>query len=142
MSGEFKELGFHFLYPENWTVEREPTTDYPRSVSVHSPGGAFWSVTADRPPTDALMDRVVQAMLDEYEDAEVQPVERQVGPVLLVGRELNFYCLDLLITAHVLQADYDGKALAILMQAENREFDALSGIFDAITWSLLRESKR
>ncbi len=142
MAGEFKELGFHFLFPENWTIERERTTGYPRSVSVQSPSGAFWSVTADRPPADQLVDRVVQAMLAEYEDIEVQAVERQVGPVVLTGQELNFYCLDLLITVHVLQAELDGKALAILMQAESREFDELAAIFDAITWSLLRESKR
>lgn len=142
MAGEFNELGFHFLYPDNWTVTRERTTGFPRSVSVQSPSGAFWSVTADRPPVDELVDRVVQAISAEYEEVEESLVERAVGPAMLSGRELNFYCLDLLIVAQVLQADFDGKALAILMQAESREFEELQAVFDAITWSLLREKPR
>jgi hypothetical protein len=141
MAGEFKEMGFHFHFPENWTVTRDRASGYPRSVMVQSPSGAFWSVTADRPPASELVERVVQAISAEYEEAELETIDRQVGPTQLTGIELNFYCLDLLVVAQVLAVEQEGRALAILLQAESREFDELARVFDAITWSLIRAGK-
>lgn len=138
MTAEFKELGFQFLYPENWTVTREASQAYPRSVTVQSPSGAFWSVTADQPPVGDLVQRVGEAIANEYEETEVHEVQRKVGPLEMEGQELNFYCLDLLVTAQVFGCEKNGLALAILMQAENREFEELSRVFDAMTCSLLK----
>jgi len=138
MTTEFKELGFQFLYPENWTVTKDASQAYPRSVTVQSPSGAFWSVTADRSAADELVQRVGAAIADEYEGTEVHEMRRKVGPLEMQGQELNFYCLDLLVTAQVLGWEKDGLALAILMQAENREFEELSRVFDAMTFSLLK----
>ena len=47
-------------------------------------------------------------------------------------------CLDFLITAHVLEVPGPQGHLAVLYQAESREFDRLQPVFDAISASLLQ----
>ncbi len=137
MTAEFNESGLRFLYPENWRLVREEQWGWPRSVSVHSPQGAFWSVTLDQPPADELVSRVVESICQEYEDVEVDAVERSVGELTLRGVELQFYCLDLLVTAQVLECVECEQPMVLLLQGENREFDALLPVFDAISLSCL-----
>ncbi|MCA9172127.1 MAG: hypothetical protein KDB23_30885, partial [Planctomycetales bacterium] len=102
MAAEFNRLGFQFLYPENWTVDVEETTGWPRSVALHSPNGAMWSATADASDVETLRDRIVNAVSAEYEQVEQSPVTRMVGDLELEGIELNFYCLDFLVIAQIL----------------------------------------
>jgi hypothetical protein len=63
---------------------------------------------------------------------------RRIGEYQVDGYELNFYCLDFLITAHVLSLRSPQGQLAVLYQAENRDFDGLQPVFDAISASLLQ----
>ena len=88
MTAEFNELGLRFLYPENWKLVREDQRGGPRSISVHSPQGAFWAVTVDQWPADDLVDRVVELIRQEYEDVEVEPIERSVGPTDAARRRI------------------------------------------------------
>jgi hypothetical protein len=138
MAAEFNELGFRFLYPENWKLVCEDNRGWPRSVSVHSPQGAFWAATIDRGPADELLQRVVQVLQQEYEDAEIEPIERQLAEFALQGVELRFYCLDLLVTAQVLRCANRPIAAVLLLQGENRDFDELVRVFDAVSLSFLR----
>lgn len=138
MTASFNEQGFCFQYPENWRVEREKTAGWPSTVSVHAPSGAFWMVTED-PRAPDLLDRMIDAMTEQYEDVETDAIERQVGPFLLRGRSMAFFCLDFLITAQAIQCDGSPRQLVIWMQAENREFDSLANVFDAMTLSLLSD---
>lgn len=138
MPVEFDELGLRFVYPDNWELERDGEAGWPRTISVHGPSGAFWSVTQHKGPADEdLMHHIVQTLFDEYEDVESQPITRQVGRWKLEGCELAFYCLDFLVTAQVVACQDSDRQLVILSQAENRDFDQLSAVFDAMTLSLL-----
>ena len=101
-------------------------------------GANFWSVTTEGPDISSLARHVVQAIQNEYEQCEFEPIVRRIGDHQVDGFELNFYCLDFLITAHVLNVQSTQGQLAVLYQAENREFDRLQPVFDAISASLLQ----
>ena len=74
-----------------------------------------------------------------------EAVQETVGSVDLVGFDVNFYCLDLtntaLIRAGVLPGGGRSKPATYLIvcQAEDREFDQVSPVFRAMTFSLLTE---
>ena len=138
MATEFNRLGFRFLYPENWKLEVDETTGWPRSVSVYSPSGAMWSVTADSVPVEDLQERIADAICAEYEEVEREPIERLVGDAKLKGIELSFYCLDFLVVAQVLACPGTDRPTVILLQGESRDFEALGQVFDAISFSYLQ----
>ncbi len=138
MPAEFNQWGLQFQYPENWSIDTDGPPEGPRSVSVHSPDSAFWSVTVAPVNAPSLAQGIVEAIRQEYETCECEPVEHPIGELRLDGFELNFYCLDFLVTALVLQSQVGGEQLAILCQAESREFERLRQVFDAISVSLLQ----
>jgi hypothetical protein len=139
---EFNELGFHFQYPDNWSATREASPTFPRSVQVHSPSGAFWSVTADRIPPHELISQVAAAISSEYEDVERHVLKRTIGDRSLEGFELNFYCLDFIVVVQILGWTHGGASWAIVTQAEMRDHDQLQDVFDAMTWSLIGDPRR
>lgn len=138
MIAEFNQWGIQFKYPENWAVDSDGQRGGLRSVSVHSPGGAFWSVTTDGPEDRSLAQRVAEALCEEYDSCEMEAMARQIAGHRVEGFELNFYCLDFLITAHVLSLRVPSGYLAVLYQAESRDFEQLQPVFDAISSSLVQ----
>ena len=49
----YDDLGIRFLFPENWSLEADDEIPDRPSVTVYSPGGAFWTVVR-RGPSDDL----------------------------------------------------------------------------------------
>ena len=140
MTAEFSEMGLNFVYPENWEVAREEDSEFPRSVSVHSPTGAFWSVSVDRRDSQAMADEMLDAMRREYEtDFEFETMQRNLAGRQLCGYELHFTYVDLVVTACILATSAGGLSYVLLFQAESRDFDQLSPVFDAMSLSLLQE---
>ena len=141
MTGTYENQGVRFLYPENWTVADEDLSGIPWSVSVGKAGGAFWSVHVYPPgqPGDALAREALEAMQAEYEGLEWREFteEWERGPVR--GYDLDFYCLDLVITARILVVEDVTHTFVMLWQAENRDFDELLDVFRAISISLRQE---
>ena len=138
MTAEYNEGDIRFIYPENWTlIKEEPTGDGLRTVAVHSPDGAFWSVSEGGLPADQLVSQIVDTLIQEYEDAETSDFERLIGTLKVRGVELNFYCLDFLVVAQVVYSIDDDRSRVFLCQAESRQFDAMSQVFDAMTLSLM-----
>ena len=56
----------------------------------------------------------------------------------LDGSDLNFYCLDLTNTAQVRTLTTPDAIYLILCQAEDREWDEVAPVFDAMTTSFVR----
>ena len=44
MPAQFDSLGISFQYPENWTLDDSDALLGRKSITVYSPGGAFWAV--------------------------------------------------------------------------------------------------
>jgi hypothetical protein len=142
MAGVYDRLGVRFSYPENWRLEEEEAVEWPRSISVESPVGAFWNLLVHPAGTD--IEEVAQATLDvlrgEYEQAEFQPVWDIIEGRKVKGFDVHFFFLDLVIDAQVRAFELDGATVVILSQGEDRDFEQLENVFKAMTYSLVRES--
>ena len=139
MPQEFESLGISFLYPDNWTLDDSEAAAGRESVTLYSPGGAFWSVSIHpgSAPPDGLAKAAVQAMRDEYSQIETEWVQQSLGGQKMVGYNLSFYYLDLVNTATVRCFRTPTASYAIFCQGEDREFGKMERVFDAITTSLL-----
>jgi hypothetical protein len=78
-------------------------------------------------------------MAAEYEGLEAFAAAEEVADLSLLGYDMDFYCLDFVISANVRAARVGQRVYVISCQAETREFDELSPVFKAMTISLLRE---
>lgn len=139
MPAVFDKLGLHFQYPDNWTLETDDDSAEKPTVSVYSPGGAFWTV-AKHPHKVDPGDVAATAMLairKEYDELDCEAVEEQFAGVDLVGYDLNFYCLDLTNTAWVRAGRQASATYLFICQAEDREFEKMRQVFQAMMASLL-----
>lgn len=139
MPAEYDKLGIRFLYPDNWTLDEQEALSGNRSVSVYSPGGAFWSITLHDAAVDPgeLAAAALTTLQGEYQDAEVGPVSEEIAGEEIHGYDLNFFYLDLTNTALIRGFRTANASCLVLCQAEDREFEALAPVFRAITTSLL-----
>jgi hypothetical protein len=139
MPAVFNSLGISFQYPDNWTLDDSDALLGRKSVTVYSPGGAFWSVTINSGSADPakLAAAVVDAMKQEYEGLEAQEAEETMAGRNLAGYDLAFYCLDLTNTAHVRTVRAGHCTYTVFCQAEDRDFDRVRRVFEAITTTLL-----
>jgi hypothetical protein len=142
MPAVFDHLGVQFQYPEGWSLEAgdEARGD---EVTVYSPGGAFWSLTIrDGSDPAEMMDIVVEAMRDEYDELDSENVEDSIAGEELSGCDINFYCLDLTNTAQVRAFCRGEKTYLMIWQAEDREFEEIAPIFRAIATSLVEHVRK
>lgn len=139
MPAEFNKLGLSFQYPENWQLDHEDAASG-QSVTVYSPGGAFWSVSIDPHASDPikLARAAVGAMQEEYSELEVTEVCETIAGVEMTGFDLNFYYLDLTSTAAVRCFRTERATYTIFYQSEDREFEQIEKVFRAMSTSVLR----
>jgi len=142
MSGVFERDGVRFSYPENWRLEEDEAVEWPRSVSVESPAGAFWNLIVHPAGTDveALAQTTLEALRGEYEQAEYQPVWDKIEGRPMKGFDVQFIFLDLVVEAQIRAFALDDFVVVVLTQGEDRDFQALAEVFKAMTVSLVRES--
>jgi len=138
MPGQYEKFGVKFLYPENWQIAAEGGDEWPKVVTVQSPDGAFLSLYIYEGSVDLreLVREAVDAMRQEYEDLEAEEVLHPTDGSDY-GYNLDFYYLDLVVSAQIRGALVPGKAVVWQCQAESREFDKCELVFRAITTSLL-----
>jgi len=140
MPAKYQHPGLRFEYPENWMLIEEDLSAIRASVTVYSPGGAFWSVALH--PRDAspleLAEAVVQAMREEYNDLDVEEVRETTAGHELIGYDLSFFCLDFTNTAKIRTLRTRYGTYTFFYQGEDREFESLEAVFRAMTTSLLR----
>ena len=127
MPAQFNSLGISFQYPDNWTLDDSDARLGRKSVTVYGPGGAFWSVTIHVGPADPakMSAAVVEAMKQEYDSLEAEPVDETISDRSLLGFDLAFYCLDLTSTAWVRSLRVAKTTYTIFCQAEDRELRSL-----------------
>ncbi len=142
MSKQYDNLGLKFLYPESWTVVDETASEWPRSVTLQTPDSGFWvaQVHNESDPHQLTL-QVLKTMKAEYEDLEAEPaIECESATHSLIGFDMQFYCLDLLVGAAVRSVSLDTSrklSLLVMYQAEDREFERLQPVFAAMLLNLL-----
>jgi hypothetical protein len=144
MPAEFNKLGISFQYPENWTLDEDDALAGGQSVTVYSPGGAFWTISVHPRAADPveLAEAAVNAMKEEYEELEVEQTRETIAGREMVGYDLSFYYLDLTNTARVRCLRTDQATYTLFCQAEDREFDRVHKVFLAMTTSFLNNLRQ
>ena len=139
MPGVYDKMGIRFLYPDNWTLDQKDAVGGSLSVTVEAPGGAFWSVAVHSLAADPaeLANTALEALQTEYPAAESEPASEQILDQTATGYDVSFFYLDFVNTATIRTLRTPTATCLVLCQAEDREFDALSPVFRAITTSLL-----
>lgn len=143
MPAKFDSLGISFQYPDNWTLDDSDALLGRKSVTVFSPGGAFWSVTIHSEVADPakLVAAVIKTMRQEYQELEAEEAQETVAGRDLAGYDLAFYCLDLTNTARIRSLRVGHSVYTVFCQAEDREFEQVKRVFQAITTTLLASLK-
>lgn len=130
------------MYPENWQLADESTDSEggPKTITVQSPSGGFWSLHVYQPAVEPLelADQVKLTMETEYQELESHPATEEIGEAKLVGYDMDFYCLDFVVSAKVRSLRAGKRTYVVLCQAETRDFEKLLPVFQAMTVSLLR----
>jgi hypothetical protein len=142
MPAKYQNGAIAFQYPENWILEDDGLLGGNPAVTVNSPGGGFWSAAAIPLPADPLQlaASILDAMKQEYEDLEAETIRESLAGRELAGYDMNFFCLDLTNTAQIRWIRCNNAIYTIFCQAEDREFDRVACIFQAMTYSLLTET--
>ena len=140
----FDKLGLRFDYPDNWTVDISDAQGGQAAITVYSPEGGFWSISAHAPgePASRLSEAVVAEMREEYRELDMERASDSVSGHSLPGYDLNFYCLDLTNTAAVRTLETADATYLLLCQAEDREWERIARVFSAITESFVRALDR
>jgi hypothetical protein len=143
MPAEFRKMGIAFQYPENWSLDEEDAMAGRRSVTIYSPGGAFWTISILPHSADPqeMAQTAVNAMEEEYKEVEVAEAREMLAGHELVGFDLNFFFLDLTNTALVRSLRNELGTFVVFYQAEDREYEQLQNVFRAITVSFLKNLK-
>ena len=139
MPSTYQQNGIELLYPDNWKVVDEQPLSDPPAVTLQSPGTGYWNLTIypDSQNPDNLTTETVDAMREEYDSIEVEPIECSFGKQLASGFQMEFYYLDFLVKAHAISLRIGSQTLLFVYQAEDREFKELKPIFAALVISLL-----
>jgi len=141
MTAIYEQSGLRFMYPENWVLDNRDDMGRPWSVSVHSPTGAFWSLTVLDGPDDLkqLASQTLQAIQEEYQESSFESItaDDEVAGHTMTGHDINFFYLDFLVSAKLRAFRIGHHNCTVLCQAEDRDFGNLQQIFEAITYSLI-----
>lgn len=143
MSAIYDKLGIRFIYPEGWKVTEDSTNEQPRTVSLESPAGGIWELLLyeDGSTPNELAADLLTTMKEEYSELETSPWTGRFDDVDVVGYEMYFYYLDLLIRSRGVAGRLGGKTVLSIWQAEDRVFAELEPVFQAITTCLLNPHK-
>ncbi len=143
---EYHRNGLYFAYPSNWGLEEDGMETVEGSVQLSNNDDAFWILRKYPLGTDteAIITSVVESMQADYEDMEIERVEKTLFDTRLVGNEMNFFYLDLMNTATILCFNSKTATYAVFWQTGNQlivqaeESVPVDKVFEAITYSLLR----
>jgi hypothetical protein len=142
MPAQFQRPNLCFLYPDNWTLDEDEVSG-DQSVTVYSPGGGFWSVAVHHGSAEPLnlANAALEAMKNEYQNLEVQQINETLAGRKMTGYDLNFFLFDFTNTAQIRSLKCNQATYTIFCQAEDREFEQIQRVFQAMTISLLNGLK-
>jgi hypothetical protein len=143
MTKRYEGAGFSCLYPENWQLLEETEGEDVVGFTLQSPRTSFLTALryAEHLTPRSAVEQAAQAIVDEYDEVDVQSIEPSLiaGELALVephAVELNFYYMDLLVTAQLLAFHQSDATVLVQVQAEDKEFQENAKLFQAMLFSL------
>jgi hypothetical protein len=145
MTKIYQGLGLSCMYPENWNVTEDTDEGKVLGFTLESPTSAFMTVTEypwTVPPSEAL-EQAHAAMKSEYDELEFETFEPNLewqGQPLADSRagDVRFYYLDLLVVSRLIAFSIDHRTYLVQIQAEDRDFESLEMVFQAMLISMLK----
>jgi hypothetical protein len=137
MPAQFDDAGIHFLYPDNWRLERESSDDG-WTVSVQSPGPAFLLLTVDQndPSPEDMLATAREALQADYPDLEVEDCIDTLAGLPAVGHNMRFISLDLTNTCWTRSFYSEAGTVMVLCQCNDLESEVNEPVLRAICASM------
>ncbi|GHT41574.1 hypothetical protein FACS189443_3530 [Planctomycetales bacterium] len=142
---EYSHHHIYIAYPENWVLEETDFDSPVGAIQLSNENGAFWFLKkypfGANP--DEIANEAVEAMRSEYDDMEVERVDKVMSGKTITGYEITFFYLDLMNVASILCFEQDGQTLAVFWQTGNQliiqddEIAPTDKVLEAITLSLI-----
>jgi hypothetical protein len=141
--GLYHGMNLQFRYPENWTLSEETEQGVVNAVHVESPDHAIFAINRYRRNSDpdAILEEAVEAMLSEYENVEEEEATITVQGNEYPTRVVRFYFLDLLVSCQFVAIPDDKDQLLFQFQAEDRDYEKLHLVFQAMMHSAVDSLK-
>lgn len=138
-------IGLACQYPENWNLTEDTDENGIIGFTLESPSSAFLTVCAypwTVAPRQAI-EQVHEALKAEYDDVECEEIDPavKIGDKTIAdarGAEFRFYCLDLLVVSRLIAFSIEHRTYLIQFQAEDRDFQTLEMVFQALVVGMLR----
>jgi hypothetical protein len=144
MPATYHGLDLECFYPDNWHLREETIDNETAGFTIESPDAAFFSLL--RYPWTcaprAVLEEALPAMQSEYEQLESSDFDPQIDIDDSRGLEVNFYCLDFLVTAQLIAFTVRPYTYLVQTQAEDRSFDRLRLVFRAMLVTVLKSLGR
>ncbi|MFN0051570.1 MAG: hypothetical protein ACKV0T_05225 [Planctomycetales bacterium] len=137
MSQVYADFGIEFHYPDEWEVSEERQGEE-LAITAYSPQSAFWTVTLidDRPDPERVIEAVVAAFEQEYDEIDIYPARDQLCDRPTAGRDIDFFCLELLNVARARCFRSERFTVLVLYQGTDSELAELEPLFEQISKSL------
>lgn len=134
--------GLVFHYPTDWTLS-EDASDGVATVSLQTPGAAFWSLTvfADRPAAEDVLGAVLAAYRDDYPELDIYGVSTTICQLPAEACDLDFVCFDLVSSAALRSFETLTRTFLIVYQGQDREIEQFRADFERIISSLHLDSE-
>lgn len=140
MPATYNGLDLECIYPDNWQLKEEIIDGEVAGFTIESPDAAFFSLLR-YPWTCApreVLEEALPAMQSEYEQLEANEFDADLGIADSRGLEVNFYCLDFLVTAQLIAFTIRPYTYLVQTQAEDRTFEQLTLVFRAMLTTVLK----
>jgi hypothetical protein len=143
MDAIYQAHGVRFRYPSEWELA-EQHDEHQYSITVSSPTTAFWTLSLFEscPEPIDVVQTVLDAFREEYDEIDDYPASTRVGKRPTVGRDIDFVCLDRLNIAAVRAFRTRRFTAMVLFQLTEAERHDVEPILESMTRSLSCRSSR
>jgi hypothetical protein len=133
----FEGHGVQFDYPGFWELtEEHDGKDV--IITVSADGTCFWvlRILADNPRADEVVNSCLEALQEEYDEAEVEVVSTTLAQLPAYCREVGFSCFELLNSVSLTSVQASGMTLLVWWQGTDHELGELRPLFEQVTQSV------
>lgn len=142
MNEPSKFLEYHghsvsFRYPSGWELLEESHGEE-RTITLQTAGASFWTVTvfADRPEPERILESVLAAYREDYEDLDIYQSPETPGLLPAASADLDFVYLDLVNSVSIRALQAEDVSVVVIYQGTDHELEFLREKFEAVTESL------
>ncbi len=140
MLSTYQGNGVSCAYPETWKVQESQGDDDTEGFLIESPDAAFFAVSKF-PWTCApreVLEQATEALQQEYEEVEVEWIDSDLSMADSRSVEVRFFLLDMLVVSKLRAFSLGHQTYLIEQQAEDREYQRVDQVFDAMVETLIQ----